>query len=837
MNARIHLNNSQLSLFLNIGNVTVWNSSESGEITIELNNTYLDTLLDYSEFINKTTPLRLGALNQTQSNGTLARADVILITDTSGSMDWRLNVDGSSGTDRNCSDPNLWADSTKRISLAKCLDMEFVTTILTNPNNRVGLVSFSTSANNFLNLTNNITLINSTVRSYTATGSTCLSCAINRAYTLLQTQSNSSTPKFIVTMTDGVANVRSTPYCYNLGGASNNVTGVREAVQTGIAGAIVDLINGTWSAVSSPTTTNLNAVNLLNDTFGFAVGESYQIFRRNATGWGLINDLGSSALYGIDLLNSTWGFAVGSSGKIARFNGTAWSELQDMGSSNILDSAFANSTFALSVGTAGKVYNWSGRTTGSPWSELQDTGNNDFYTLDFWNTTYGFAGDDSADIYVWNGTQFNFNATVGSGTINDIVFVNATNVLAADSDGNVYQKIGQSAWSLVYSGSYQLKSIVLVNSTLIFAVGDSREGIVFWDGSTWANKFEQYFFEGNSSTGISCNDNGDCSLTQSIPMLNANYSACRAHSDQNATIHAIGFGPTATCGLSTATLQAVASCGNGQFYASSDAGQLQQIYQAIASNITTSYSGQTISTTSTASGQLFTDSYILVDYTPPQTPLGIVFAIEKEFTNKTFVNWDVPSGVQVLSTYVTSYSGAQWTNTIHQNSYSQYILSNYGSTYTTLGDPFAIFLSGTNSSQNNNLTLTLATNPQNPLEGSINNKIIYTIVKNISTFAPISTINEGCTWTLEFESGTNGTINVPSNYTGIRQCNYQAGNIVYNPNDAAAVAAFNLWSQLDLDTDGTLELEFDASAVTIELSQITGIPYPWSTEVQIRRWR
>jgi hypothetical protein len=154
-------------------------------------------------------------------------ADVILITDVSGSMDNQLNG-SSTGTDRNCNDPNLYNQTTNRISLAKCLDKEFENIILNVSGNRVGLVSYRDSLSNFHNLSTNKTSLESQINGYFANSATCICCGINKAYDILKSQSNSSRQKFVILMSDGIPSSYCSSNCMGngtTGGGSSNCGG------------------------------------------------------------------------------------------------------------------------------------------------------------------------------------------------------------------------------------------------------------------------------------------------------------------------------------------------------------------------------------------------------------------------------------------------------------------------------------------------------------------------------------------------------------------------------------------------------------------------------------
>lgn len=829
MNIYLHFNSSY-ETFLNIGNTTLLNQTPNGEIIATLNNSYISSRLDYTSLWQKTIPIRFGLKNISFSSNFSGNADVILITDVSGSMDWRMNQDSVSGTDRNCSSPLLNDPTTKRISLAKCIDIDFVTTLLSGSGNRVGLVSFSSSANSYLNLTNNFALINSTINSYTASGSTCVSCAINRAYQILQSQSNSSRQKFIVVMTDGVANYRSTDMCMN----ANDISSASLIVQVGDSGYIAHK-QSEWNLLPALSSTNLNGVDLLNSTFGFAVGDSGLIYKWNGNNWSSFQDVGTSTLYAIDIFNSTLAYAVGSSGKIYRYLPSTWTEQIDIGNQDLLDVKIYNSTLGFAVGGSGKIEKWDGTT----WTEYQDIGTTDLYAIDILNNTWAFAAGTNGEIYKWNTTSFQLYQDIGSMTINDINIFNNTLAYATTDNSRIYKWNG-ATWSNNYTLLYNLNSILIINSNLGYAVGDSRAGLGSWNGNSWTTSFPDYFYSGNSSSGISCSDNDACSLTSSIPMLNVNYSSCRASSDLNATLHSIGFGPVSSCSFAIQTLQSISSCGNGTFYASSNSSLLQEFYQSIAQSILKiSYSEQVSATSGgNFSTKLYPDSYIEFNYTKESSPYGLILSFEKYFSTNSSGSFTIPEAAKLLDARVTSYSGPKWTNTLSINNIIFYNLSRYGSSYISLGDPFFIDIPNDyiNLSSTNAINLTTAIAPTNTSEGSSSNKIIYRIVENISSYSNIKPAANGCNWQLEFEDNSTISLSVPVSYSGPEQCTFNATSITYDQNDAFQMAVYNLLDQLDLDNNGKIDINLPSEALQITETEIQGIPYNWNTEVQVRIW-
>src|SRR3989344_2143192 len=231
--------------FLNIGNTTIWNGSSDVDSTVSISNTQLSSILNYGLLSNSTVPIRLGSQNFSVILNDTGNADVILITAASDSMNYSISQDGILGIRRNCTDPLLYDPTTARISLAQCLDKEFIDSILNLSGNRMAIINYfgeqlegGGSRKGLVNrtdiLTGNAQLLKDAVDSYTTNfplqgenyllphGGACISCSINSAWKILKENSNTSTRKqFVIVMSDGV------PTHKSVAGSDTNYIGIR----------------------------------------------------------------------------------------------------------------------------------------------------------------------------------------------------------------------------------------------------------------------------------------------------------------------------------------------------------------------------------------------------------------------------------------------------------------------------------------------------------------------------------------------------------------------------------------------------------------------------------
>jgi len=323
---------------------------------------------------------------------------------------------------------------------------------------------------------------------------------------------------------------------------------------------------------------------------------------------------------------------------------------------------------------------------------------------------------------------------------------------------------------------------------------------------------------------------------------NASKDAIQAACDaaaQGIQVYAVAFGADADVNV----LESVASCGEGSFYFG-NVTDLISIYEDIAEEIiNAAYFEQTIvgegfKTT------LYPDSYISLDY-QTEVPYGLIVTAESEdFGDDSIGNFSLLFDAVPYKAVAVSYSGSKWTSQVQvYNNVSNeweiiFNLSDYGEKYTDLGDPYFVNIPVEKLKPGeNSVKVLLGLRPANLTSGPEYNKIIYSVIKNLSGFSPILSSAEGCIWTIEFEDGTNSTMNIPEDYSGNDTCNYSSENFIYNNNDAIDYAIFKLLSSLDLNSNGKIERRFTEQDLTISSTEIEGIPFVWETEAQVRVWR
>jgi len=733
INVYLHyLNNaSNTKVFLNIGNITIYESSATGEQHININNTNISTLLNsygitYNFLSNNTVPIRFG----TRGNGTAGygNADVILITDGSDAMKYRLDSDlPPTGTGRKCDNVNLYDPDTRRYDLAKCLDSEFVDIILSNKENRVGLVYYDKTIKNFHDLSNDNSSLQAQIRNYVSgspSKSICL--ALRKARLMLQQQSSPERQKFIVLMTGGLADMQCDP--------EDNLTGC-------IAPPCPD----------DPTCTDGDC--------------SYEVAEKVS---------GSQSKPAIAFFNNKWIMVAGESG--GTFKGYEWRN----------NTWFVNSSLVLGLGDVGSysapaiAFNitgngkWilisgssSGTLAGFDWNGVQWVSNNSLVSGLVGMTkdsapaiAFNITGDGKWNLisgsssgyygFYWNGVQWVSNNSLVSGLGSS----GSTPALAFNVTGN-------GKWNLIsgtgsgFVGFYWTGINWTSDPALVSGLEDpgsqSAPTLAFnLLENTWylvtglsTGQFYSYYWGVNRWYTI-CGQ--DLSMKA---MSNAIEDGCKAHDRANATIYTVGFGPVAYCKIAEVTLKSIAACGNGEHYASANASELKIIYEHIADEIVSlTYEAQTITVEGVGENNtLYPDSYIEVNYTKPYVApeyKEISINIETDKFGGCNGSFFVPSQLSKIDDVkLTSFSGDYWTQLVSVNSSMTggwkniYNLSEYGTVYIEMGDPYVIHIPKNliASDETNHISSILAAGPSNISSNcSLNNRVIYTAKLKAYTF-------------------------------------------------------------------------------------------------------
>ncbi len=885
MNARLHYsvnlseNQNKTTLFLKIGNITVYNhtiNESISDFSVDLSDSNISSLIEYDSISNQTIPIRMGFTEFAGSTGE-GIADIVIITDISGSMAWSMGEDNVNSPNDfpvsqcgNLSNPNnkiFWSNNS-RMSLARCLNIEFATAILDIPGNRIGLVAYEAypPIRSFQNLTSNLTLIvngSSGISRYTrASGGTAICAGIRKAKQMLRDLGNDTRRKFILVMTDGLANYQ----CDDVNNESLDVCKPYDCTSSnthclpnygyGCLYRVFPIFN---SLESRGEIFNLSLP--ISSPDALVVGES-----NNKRGYEFIN--------GRWINNSEYISGFTSLGYTATiFNLTGDEKL------NLITSTFSN--------TAPLGYTWNGTgwtseniVSGLPTRQVvgeivYDFNNNGKFSL--------FAGNSTGYIssYEWNGTGWNLNTSITKG-IGD----QGTNVFPAIA----FNVTGDENWTMIIG-----------RTTSISPVG------FYWNGTSWKSK-SAYIngLSGEVDTEYGYTPDFEYNLTNNrwYILLGARYlfvwdsgkwyktcgdyvsdhaadqaiseaSKVAALTNFNKT-YAIGFGPIEYCPFAQQEMKDIAETGNGSYLVSKNSTQLRDMMKKWAEDIASlSYSEQRVNVTGNFSSRLYSNSYIEYDYDPIQLDLGNgepiptgqnfeeslgkygnIITYESPLFNNSRTTFNFSEGI-VLDVIATSYSGPKWTKYVSINNSNTngfetvFNLTVFGSNFGNLGDPFRVNIPANKVDYNNGVELKIANSSLSGDEVDASNydKVIYTllILSNYS-YSNITEEADGCDWTIEYYDGTQENIVIPGDYTGNNKCyynhTYQQGtefnctnSIDIIKNDAIAQATYMVLRNYLDKNPNDCRVDIKISDYYINVLLLPSVPFLKYTTAEILSWR
>jgi hypothetical protein len=353
--------------------------------------------------------------------------------------------------------------------------------------------------------------------------------------------------------------------------------------------------------------------------------------------------------------------------------------------------------------------------------------------------------------------------------------------------------------------------------------------VVMSDGQPtyYCNGFSDYQGSGNwggDSTG------GSSSAQDKQWSIDAGQNAC----DLGIIVFSVGFGTDAD----HETLKQIA-CNESLYYNASDASNITEIYKEIGEQIKViaNYSSQVITISGEAQKSiLYPDSYIMFNYTPLVIPpsfreIEVIIETDKFDSCSNTVN--IPNSLRIVDAKVISYSGQHWTNELTVNNQNIFNLTDYGTEFRKIGDPFVVQVP-VSYMQNGDNTINLQTadNPVNMTGCSKNNSMIYTAaVKSSVPYKGVLPNAEGCNWKIETEDSKIINATVPSSYSGTKICSYNSTIKEYDDEDGIDQAVFDLLTNLDFDNNGKINIDIEEDNLRIEALWVSQVPYLWGPAV------
>ncbi len=257
-----------------------------------------------------------------------------------------------------------------------------------------------------------------------------------------------------------------------------------------------------WHLLNSQTSSDLNSIDMINASTGFATGSGGLILKTTnaGTNWSVLNSQTSQDLNSICFVDADKGLVCGNNGliMITTNGGNSWSQVSSGVTDNLYSIAFGISPFnGVCCGSSGTLLFTSDG--GANWTVSQNGFLSTFYSVDKPTPFTAYAGgvntifqpllarssDNGAN---WNYSSFYLNGNEGS--VRDIVFKEQSVGFAVS---NVWD--GQGAISHTSNGGinwatqlypHALNSLDFANSNVAYAVGYSGYILKTTDnGDSW----------------------------------------------------------------------------------------------------------------------------------------------------------------------------------------------------------------------------------------------------------------------------------------------------------------------------------------------------------------
>lgn len=213
-----------------------------------------------------------------------------------------------------------------------------------------------------------------------------------------------------------------------------------------------DYARGGWAVQTSPTTNQLNSVEVVSTTLSVAAGAVGTVLHWNGTTWNKLNF--NPPIYdsfnSVSLVDSQpdHGWIVGDSGIMLRWTYNSqtrrweWAPFSSPTSSDLLAVKSFSPNLAIATGRNGLILHWDG----ASWSSFYPTVN-DLYSIAIIAENDAWAVGENGTILHWNGTAWSSVSCPTSNTLYGVSFASATEGLAVGERGTNLRWNG-SAWSV-----------------------------------------------------------------------------------------------------------------------------------------------------------------------------------------------------------------------------------------------------------------------------------------------------------------------------------------------------------------------------------------------------
>jgi hypothetical protein len=276
------------------------------------------------------------------------------------------------------------------------------------------------------------------------------------------------------------------------------VTGTAD--QSGRTGKIARFNGTTWQQYFT-TNRILYDVDMLDATYGWAVGEGGTVLQWNGSVWQEVSpppscrySCGAVFLYAVSVASRTNVWAVGSTNSwtnnLWHWDGTRWTEVLPPNDALLNDVVVLPSNFGLAAADRGTIFrydgsNWTIATT--QWTTNGFRGFDCLHQSDCWAVGILNQQPPAYGLQHWNGSNWEvYQPPAYQPTMYDVGMVAPDAVWAVGTSGYIFRWNG-SGWTRDPSPpDAHLYAMDMVSATEGWAVGSSGR-IVRFDGSAWSN--------------------------------------------------------------------------------------------------------------------------------------------------------------------------------------------------------------------------------------------------------------------------------------------------------------------------------------------------------------
>jgi eukaryotic-like serine/threonine-protein kinase len=248
-----------------------------------------------------------------------------------------------------------------------------------------------------------------------------------------------------------------------------------------------------WKRITSPTSNNLNAVNFVSDSIGYACGNQGVIIKtiNGGSSWGLLNDTSGSNLYSLKFFNTSTGFVVGENGTILFTvnSGETWQKMSSGVGESLFKIYFIKSTgIGFIVGGKGTILK--SVDYGQTWNPVHSPTNKLLYCC-------AFSDPNNGIIVGWGGTvlrtQDQGNTWIQEDKFSDAYFRSISfaddNIGVLVGGGGIIARTNNDGkdWSSVNSSvASGLYAVYFLNNNFGLILGSKGEVLISKDaGKTW----------------------------------------------------------------------------------------------------------------------------------------------------------------------------------------------------------------------------------------------------------------------------------------------------------------------------------------------------------------